>query len=142
MTRKPNFSKCIVGVIALSMLFVATWGATPARLIGAKTAPSKPETIPSREANVHTSNVKSPAVPVLPRVDVTSVFELDGNATDAPAGAPDDWSKLEGGNGTAGFIVKTVGTAANGVAIADLAGATTDRKSTRLNSIHTDISRM
>lgn len=124
MTRKPNFWKCIATVVTLSMLFVATWGATPARLIGARTAPSNPDTLTSRAANVGTSNVK-PSVPVLPSVDVTTVFELDGNATDSPAGAPDDWSKLEGGNGTVGFITKTVGTAANGVAIADIAGATT-----------------
>lgn len=132
MTRKPNFWKCIVGVIVLAMLLVGTWGATPARLIGAKSASSNPDTLTSRAANVPasaanvgTSNVTSPSVPVDPSVDVTSVFELDGNATDSPAGSPDDWSTLEGGNGTAGFLVKTVGTATNGVAIADLAGATT-----------------
>lgn len=125
MTRKPSFWKCIVGVVVLSMLFVGTWGATPARFIGTKSAPGNPHTLTSRAANAGTSNVNSPSVPVLPSVDVRSVFELDGNATDSPAGSPDDWSKLEGGDGTAGFITKTIGTAANGVAIADLAGATT-----------------
>src|SRR6185436_20109801 len=123
MTRKPNFWKCIATVVTLSMLFVATWGATPTRLIGAKTAPSNPDTLRSRAANVGTSNVR-PSVPFLPSVDVTTVFELDGNAADSPAGAPDDWSKLEGGNGTTGFIIKTVRTAAKGVAIDDIAGAT------------------
>lgn len=125
MTRRPNFWKCIVGVLVLAMLFVGTWGATPARFIGAKSAPSKPEVLPTRATKLATANVNKASVPVDPSVDVTTVFELDGNATDSPAGSPDDWSTLEGGNGTAGFLVKTIGTATNGVAIADLAGATT-----------------
>ncbi|HEU4507458.1 MAG TPA: hypothetical protein VFR78_04415 [Pyrinomonadaceae bacterium] len=125
MTRKPNFWKCIAGVVVLAMLFVGTWGATSARLSSAKIAPGSPEKLPPRATNPSTASVKTPSVPVDPSVDVTSVFELDGNATDSPAGSPDDWSTLEGGNGTAGFLAKTTGTAANGVAIADLAGATT-----------------
>ena len=129
MTRKSNFWKCIAGVVVLAMLFVGTWGATSASLSSAKNAPGSPDKLAPRAANPATApataNVKSPSVPVDPSVDVTTVFELDGNATDSPAGAPDDWSTLEGGNGTAGFLTKTMGTATNGVAIADLLGATT-----------------
>ena len=131
--RKQNFAKWMLGVVVLALLFVGTWAATNARLTSAikpnatkSTATNNANLTMSPVANVAPTNINAAVpLPVDPSVDVTSVFELDGNATDSPAGAPDDWSTLQSGNGTAGFTAKTMGTVAGGVAIADLQGLTT-----------------
>jgi len=114
----------------VALMFIGTWAATSARLSSAKNplASGNRKTPGSRAGRLAPSNssVPSAAVPAAsPSVDVTSVFELDGDATDNPAGTPDDWSKLETGAGTDGFVIKSTGTATGGVAIADLAGQTT-----------------
>jgi hypothetical protein len=103
-------------------LFIGTWAATSTRLTSARNNPSG--TNPSRAnlANAARANVAAApnAAPAF-TVDVTSAFELDGNAV-ASGGALDDWSTLQSGAGSA--IAKTIGTAPGGVAIADLDGVT------------------
>src|SRR5262245_9765168 len=119
MTRRPSFWKGILGVTLMVLLFIGTWGATSARLTRAKINSPADHAVPATSA-ARTSSSVAPKPPAF-TVDVTSAFELDGNAT-ASGGALDDWSTLQTGPGHA--IAKSAGTAPGGVAIADLSGAT------------------
>jgi hypothetical protein len=122
MTKRPHAWKCVFSVSLMVTLFIGTWAATSTRLTSARNNPSG--TNPSRAnlANAARANVAAApnAAPAF-TVDVTSAFELDGNAV-ASGGALDDWSTLQSGAGSA--IAKTIGTAPGGVAIADLDGVT------------------
>jgi hypothetical protein len=121
MTRKPSFWKCIFGVVLMAVLFIGTWAATSARLTKARInspAENSSRAVPTNAARSHMTVRNAPPAFT---VDVTSAFELDGNAT-ASGGPLDDWSTLQSGAGHA--LAKTAGTAPGGVAIADLDGVT------------------
>jgi hypothetical protein len=91
MTRKQDLWKWIMGVLVLSLVFIATWATTSARLTSAK-------------ATHWTTalNLTATAAPTPTGTDpITGVIELDGNITDAtPGPTPDDWNTLncDGGN--------------------------------------------
>ena len=91
MTRRPNFWKCIVGVVVLAMLFVGTWASTSARLTGGGIfAPSTDNSATTNNAtktNLVTS--LSPA----PGDSIFGVFELDGNIFES-ADPGDDWTTV------------------------------------------------
>jgi hypothetical protein len=86
----------MMGVVVLSLLFIAAWATTSARLTSAK-------------ANWTTAlNYNAaPAAPTPTGTDpVTGVIELDGNIFDAaPGPTPDDWDTLNCDGGNA--LVKT-----------------------------------
>ena len=89
MTRKPNFWKCILGMIVLSMLFVGAWATTSARLSSGKSAASTDNSATSspQAANLLTSLTTLAGDPI------TGVFELDGNIFES--GNPgDDWTTV------------------------------------------------
>ena len=122
MTRKTSFWKCILGVTLMALVFVGTWGATSAPLTNARIDSPADNAARANAAKLARSNASvNPNSPPAFTVDVTSAFELDGNAT-ASGGALDDWSTLQTGAGHA--VAKTTGTAAGGVAIQDLDGVT------------------
>lgn len=122
MTRRPSFWKGILGVALMVLLFIGTWGATSARLTRAKlNSPAEHAAAAASAKLARTSGSVTPNSPPVFTVDVTSAFELDGNAV-ASGGGLDDWSTLQSGAGSA--VAKTTGTAPGGVAIADLAGVT------------------
>lgn len=103
MTKKPNFWKCMMGVVVLALLFIGTFAITRAPLTSAKTI-------------LGTSLGSAPVSPTMPvpRIapappagtdSIFGVFEIEGDITDNPAGAPDDWSTVNCDGGNA--IVKT-----------------------------------
>ena len=99
MTRKPNFAKFMLGIIVLSLMFIGTWAATRARLTNAKN---------NVTATANNPNMALPKVGPLapmPLDTLTGIFELDGDITDNPAGAPNDWNVVNCNGG--GAIVKT-----------------------------------
>jgi hypothetical protein len=104
------------------ILFIGTWAATSTRLTSARNNPPGNNSSRANLAKAARTNVAvTPNSPPAFTVDVTTAFELDGNAV-ASGGALDDWSTLETGAGHA--LAKTTGTASGGVAIADLDGVT------------------
>src|SRR5215813_3555074 len=112
MTRRPSFWKGILGVSLMVLLFIGTWGATAARLTKAKLNSPTDHAAPATSAKLaRTSGSVTPNSPPAFTVDVTTAFELDGNAT-ASGGALDDWSTLQSGGGHA--IAKTTGTVPGG----------------------------
>ena len=103
MTRKPNFWKCILGVVVLALLFVGTWATTRAPLTSAKKV-----TVSTTKTAVSNPNLALPnAAPLAPAGtdSIFNVFELEGDIEDNPAGAPDDWVTVncDGGN----TVIKT-----------------------------------
>ena len=116
MTKRPSFWKCIMGVVVLALLFIATWAATAARSTKAESATKlkaatgprvttvvkEPTTKPNSRSPILKSLLKTPA---LPGDDlISSVFEVDGDILDtAPGPKPDDWGRIncDGGNADA-----------------------------------------
>ena len=113
MTKRPSFWKCIMGVVVLALLFIATWAATAARSTKAEgaTAPTgpriaavdkKPATTKATKSTVLNSLLRSAPSAPLPGDDlIGSVFEIDGDITDTNSGPkPDDWGRIncDGGN--------------------------------------------
>lgn len=89
MTRRPNFWKCIVGVVVLAMLFVGTLARTSARLTGGGIF----TTDNNAAVNATTATSLSTAVTPLAGDPITGVFELDGNIFES--GNPgDDWTTV------------------------------------------------
>jgi len=104
MTRKPNFWKCILGVVVLALLFVGTFAITHTPQTSAK----KPFAKVSNSATAASRTVVAPSL--RPRVptgtdSIFDEFELDGDLADNPAGPPDDFGSVNCGGGTA--LVKT-----------------------------------
>jgi hypothetical protein len=122
MTKRPHFWKYVFSVSLMVVLFIGTWAATSTRLTSARNNPPGNNSSHSNLGKAARSNapVAPNAAPAF-TVDVTTAFELDGNAV-ASGGALNDWSTLQSGAGSA--IAKTMGTAPGGVAIADLDGVT------------------
>ena len=87
-----------MGVIVLSLLFIATLATTSLNLTSARITDLK-TALPFRPA--------ATAAPTPTGTDpITSVIELDGNITDAtPGPTPDDWDTLNCDGGNA--LVKT-----------------------------------
>ena len=100
MSRKPNFAKFILGVTVLALLFIGTWATTRAPRTSAKNNAVK-SSAAANNPKVALPNVAAP----VPLDALTSVFELDGDITDNPAGAPDDWNVLNCDGG--GAVIKT-----------------------------------
>ena len=96
MTKKPGFWKCVMGVVVLSLLFVAVWATTSAHLTSARV-----------NRWTSTLNFTPAAAPTPTGTDpITGVIELDGNIPDAaPGPTPDDWDTLNCDGGNA--LVKT-----------------------------------
>ena len=101
MTRKPNFAKCMLGIVVLALLFIGTFAVTRAPLASAKK---------SALSTTTTTSANSPKMVALPGArpltpagtdSIFSVFELEGDIDDNPAGAPDDWSTVNCGGGNA-----------------------------------------
>ena len=97
MSKKQNFWKCMMGILVLSLLFLATWAATSTH---------------STRANINswasTLNLKGAAAAPTPTGTdlITGVIELDGDIVDAaPGPTPDDWDTLNCNGGNA--LVKT-----------------------------------
>jgi hypothetical protein len=90
MTRKPNFWKCIVGVIVLAMLFVGTLARTSARLTLSGTVPSA-----DSGATTNATNATSVSKSINPLAGdpLTGVFELEGNIFES-ANTGDDWETV------------------------------------------------
>lgn len=111
MTKKPGFWKCMMGVVVLSLLFVAVWATTSAHLTSAKVNRWSP-----------TLNFSPAAAPTPTGTDpITGVIELDGNITDAaPGPTPDDWDTLNCAGGNA--LIKT-GVIADGLNASIFTGA-------------------
>ena len=97
MTRKPNFWKLLLASAVLGLLFVGSWAATSSQFLTFKMvqpSTSAPTTTPKTTKDTSLS-------PLAPGDDlISSVFEVDGDIFDSPAGAPDDWSVVncDGGN--------------------------------------------
>ena len=95
MTRKPNFWKCILGVVMLAALFIGTLAVTRAPKASANAKVSV-----SVKTNNHSTGSsllsaffpQSACGPLIPP-SVCNTFEIEGNAADdSPAGLPDDWN--------------------------------------------------
>ena len=98
MTRKPNLLKLILATAVLGLLFVGSWAATSKHFIGGGNLKSSadPTGQPAK------ANKNSLSLPLAPGDDlISSVFEVDGDIFDNPAGAPDDWSTVNCDGGTA-----------------------------------------
>src|SRR5258705_6279174 len=87
----------MLGVLVLAVLFVATWATTSARLTNAK---KNPPSVTTRASvpKIALSPLMSPAQG---DDNILNSFEVEGDITDNPAGAPDDWSTVNCGGGTA-----------------------------------------
>ncbi|HSE23223.1 MAG TPA: hypothetical protein VLB68_16265 [Pyrinomonadaceae bacterium] len=95
MTKKPNFWKCMMGVVVLAILFVATFAITRAPLTSAKTMMST-----SLASAPVSSTMPVPRIAPAPPAGTDSifgVFELEGDILDSPGGPPDDWSTVNCG---------------------------------------------
>src|SRR6185369_16413256 len=96
MTRKPNLWKLILGLVVIACLFVATWAKNGVPVASAK----KITPIPVK-ASTSPGNLPRTLNPMAPLDTVTSVIELDGDISDNPLGAPDDWDTINCDGGTA-----------------------------------------
>ena len=98
MTKKPGFWKCVMGVVVLSLVFIAILATTSVPLTSAKFTDFK-TALSFRPA--------ATAAPTPTGTDlVTGVIELDGDIIDAsPGPTPDDWNTLNCDGGNA--LVKT-----------------------------------
>lgn len=99
---KVTLWKTMMGVAVLSLLFIGTFAITPGTLTSAKRLITEKVSFKAKSTTLPTT--PTPLLP--PGTDlITSVFELDGDITDNPAGAPDDWATLNCDGGNA--LVKT-----------------------------------
>ena len=125
MTSKPNFSKWILGVVTLAVMFIGTWAATSTPTTNAKkvsnTTTSAPTRVTTGQADKATRNLYEPVAIATP-TPVGDVFELDKNAVD-DASPLDDWQTLNNGGGHA--IATTLDANNNPVEIPDLGGQST-----------------
>ena len=125
MTSKPNFSKWILGVVTLAVMFIGTWAATSTPTTNAKkvsnTTTSAPTRVTAGQADKATRNLYEPVAIATP-TPVGDIFELDKNAVD-DASPLDDWQTLNNGGGHA--IATTLDANNNPVEIPDLGGQTT-----------------
>src|SRR5215813_8538321 len=95
MTRKPNFWKCILGVVVLATLFIGVVAVTRAPKTSAKatvTVSTKHKTANSGPSWISSLLPQSACGPLVPPA-VCNTFEIEGNAADdSPGGLPDDWN--------------------------------------------------
>jgi hypothetical protein len=103
MTRKPNFVKFLLGTCVLALLFIGTWATTRTPLTSAKTSATKATAVANNPASV--ARYAAPLAPASGEDSIFSVFEIEGDIQDNPAGPPDDWGTVNCGGGTA--LVKT-----------------------------------
>jgi hypothetical protein len=96
MTRKPNLWKLILGLGVIACLFVGTWAKNGVPVTSAKKITPTP-----LKASTSPGNLPRTLNPMAPLDTVTSVIELDGDISDNPAGAPDDWDTINCDGGTA-----------------------------------------
>ena len=98
MSKKPNFWKWTIGIVVLSLLFIATLATTSARLTSAKI---------DHWTTVLNLKGAATAAPTPTGTDsIDGVIEIDGNINDAaPGPTPDDWNTLNCDGGNA--LVKT-----------------------------------
>src|SRR5258705_1401568 len=90
MTRRPNFAKCMLGIVVLALLFIGTWATTRTATTTAK-KPKASTTKVAASTNPTTAlNLSAPLTP--PLVDINTVFELDGNIK--KDGSIDDWGTV------------------------------------------------
>lgn len=98
MNKKPNFWKWTIGVVVLSLLFIATLATTSARLTSAKIDHW------TRTLTLKGAATAAPTPTGTDLIDV--VWEIDGNINDAaPGPTPDDWNTVNCDGGNA--LVKT-----------------------------------
>ncbi|HWF88876.1 MAG TPA: hypothetical protein VN659_08580, partial [Pyrinomonadaceae bacterium] len=98
MTKKRNVWKWTIGIGVLSLLFIAALATTSARLTSAK--------IDHWTTALNLNGTATAALTPTGTDNINSVFELDGNITDAsPGPTPDDWATLNCDGGNA--LVKT-----------------------------------
>lgn len=124
MTRRPNFSKWILGVTLLALTFIGLWAAastpaTSAKKISNATTSAPPHKVTSTPTKA-ASSLYEPVAIATP-TPVGNVFELDKNAVD-DASPLDDWETLNNGAGSA--IATTLDANGNPVEIPDLGGQT------------------
>jgi hypothetical protein len=100
MTRKPNFAKFLLGTCVLALLFIGAWATTRVPLTSAKKSDASITTSASAIPKM-VPGLPGPLSPATGTDLVTSVIELDGDITDNPAGAPDDWDTINCDGGTA-----------------------------------------
>ncbi len=94
MTKKPSFWKYVMGVVVLSLLFIATLATTSIQLTSARITDLK------TALNLNHTATPTGTDPI------TGVIELDGDIIDAaPGPTPDDWNTLNCDGGNA--LVKT-----------------------------------
>jgi len=95
MTRKPNFWKCILGVVVLAALFIGVVAVTRAPKTSAKatiTVSTKHKAANSGSSWISSLLPQSACGPLIPQA-VCNTFEIEGNAADdSPGGLPDDWN--------------------------------------------------
>src|SRR5689334_14301162 len=103
MSSKPNFSKWILGVTILTLMFIGTWAATSTPSTSAKKISNPISNMPSNATAARASkkapNLNEP-VSIATPTPVGDVFELDKNALD-DASPLDDWQTLNNGGGHA-----------------------------------------
>src|SRR5438552_9284042 len=91
-TRKPNFAKCMMGVVVLALLFIGTLAITRAPRTSA--AKGKIASIKGNAA-LDRFNAGKPGSPLPPTNSWDAVFEIEGNAVDdSGPGLPADWNDL------------------------------------------------
>jgi hypothetical protein len=90
MTRKPNFAKCLLGVVVLALLVVGTWASTNTL--------NKSQAQEQKQAQAQAPNPNAPPTPTptpgAPPTAVSNIFELEGNVCDNPALAGTDWNEV------------------------------------------------
>jgi hypothetical protein len=127
MSSKPNFSKWILGVTILVLMFIGTWAATSTPSTSAKkisnttSTSNTPGRVTAARAGKAAPNLNQPVAIATP-TPVGDIFELDKNAVD-DASPLDDWQTLNNGGGHA--IATTLDANDNPVEIPDLGGQTT-----------------
>lgn len=126
MSSKPNFSKWILGVTFLALMFIGTWAATSSTPVSSAKKVNDPgNSAPGRVSATKVAkaapNLNEPVAIATP-TPVGDVFELDKNAVD-DASPLDDWQTLNSGGGSA--IATTLDGNGNPVEIPDLNGQTT-----------------
>src|SRR5258705_2796504 len=89
MTRKPNFWKCIMGVLVLALLFIGTLAVTRAPRTAA--AKAKVNSTPT----LNSSNVRTAPAPAGGLTSIENVFEITyGDVEDIPPGGKVDWNAI------------------------------------------------
>jgi len=86
MTRKPNFVKCILGVIVLALLFIGTWATTHA-----------PRSTAQEQQQGKVPTINAPPTPTPtppgPPLAVQHLFEIEGNVCNDSAEG-NDWNDI------------------------------------------------